>query len=258
MGGSTAVSIKSERILATTSEETRRIMGWRLACETAPVFLAELRSTFSGIAGSWIGDVSESAASKYYSQRQFFDRPLALALAQGQWLRPFNRAKGSVFVPSTGSEAVNPFLQQNERTYFAAAQHSLLRGPVDPHRQLINRSPNQPSGSIAFDGVGRSVICWPNRLPISSTAVRAGRPRAPRNGLVSTLSAERTSPESCIISMTRCASRYVAPPGTVVPTPGARWGSRKSTSKLTCSTPFRACTLSMPRRISTPTPNSSI
>src|SRR5258708_10871636 len=126
MGGTTAVSIKSERILATTSEETRRIMGWRLACETAPVFLAELRSTFSGITGSWISDVSETAASKYYSQRQFFARPLALPLAQGQWLRAFNRAKVSVFVPSTGSEAVTPYLQHNVRTSFATALASQL------------------------------------------------------------------------------------------------------------------------------------
>ena len=62
-------------------------------------------------------------------------------------------------------------------------------------------------GVIALLGVGRSVICWPNRLPISSTAVRAVRPRSSRNGLSSTMSTERTSPESCSISITRCASR---------------------------------------------------
>ncbi len=65
----------------------------------------------------------------------------------------------------------------------------------------------QSSASIALVGVGRSVICWPNRLPINSTAVRAVRPRTSRNGLSSTMSTDRTSPESCSISMTRCASR---------------------------------------------------
>jgi len=35
----------------------------------------------------------------------------------------------------------------------------------------------------------------------------------------------------------------VAPPAKVVATPGATSGSRKSTSKLTCRTPFRALTL---------------
>ena len=44
----------------------------------------------------------------------------------------------------------------------------------------------------------------------------------------------------------------------IMPTPGAMVGSRKSTSNETCSTPFRPRTLSMTRRISTPTPNSSI
>ena len=38
----------------------------------------------------------------------------------------------------------------------------------------------------------RSVICMPNRLPISSTATRAVRPRSSRNGLSSTMSTERT------------------------------------------------------------------
>jgi hypothetical protein len=68
IGGTTAFINKSERILATTSEETRRITGWRLARETAGVFLAELGSAFLDIAGSWMSEVSVSAASEYGSQ----------------------------------------------------------------------------------------------------------------------------------------------------------------------------------------------
>src|SRR5258706_14192826 len=52
IGGTTAFINKSERIPATTIEETRRIIGWPLAREAAWVFFAELRSTSSGIAGS--------------------------------------------------------------------------------------------------------------------------------------------------------------------------------------------------------------
>ena len=63
------------------------------------------------------------------------------------------------------------------------------------------------SGSTALLGVCRSVICRPNRLPISSTATRAVRPRSSRNGLSSTMSTERTSPKSCSSSMIRWASR---------------------------------------------------
>ena len=48
--------------------------------------------------------------------------------------------------------------------------------------------------------------------------------------------------------MTRCASRNVAPPGTVVPTAGAMPGSRKSTSRLTCSSPSAASTRSRKAR----------
>ena len=64
---------------------------------------------------------------------------------------------------------------------------------------------------------------------------RAVRPRSSRKGFSSTRSRLRTRPLSRSISIARCASRKVAPPGTVVPTPGAIVGSRKSTSRLTCS-----------------------
>jgi len=65
IGGTTAFINKSERIPATTSEETRRIIGWPLAREAAWVFLAELLSTVSN--NLWLPGwvVSpESAASK--------------------------------------------------------------------------------------------------------------------------------------------------------------------------------------------------
>ena len=48
----------------------------------------------------------------------------------------------------------------------------------------------QSSDPKALVGVGRSVICWPKRLPISSTAVRAVRPRSSRKGLSSTTSTD--------------------------------------------------------------------
>jgi hypothetical protein len=71
---------------------------------------------------------------------------------------------------------------------------------------FVSRRLHSP-GAIALLGVGRSAICWPNRLPISSTAVRAVRPRSSRNGLSSTMSTDPTTPESCRSSMIRCASR---------------------------------------------------
>ncbi len=57
-----------------------------------------------------------------------------------------------------------------------------------------------------------------------STSTRAERPRSSRNGFSSTTSSEPTRPQSCSISMMRCASRKVAPPGTAVPTAGAMEG----------------------------------
>jgi hypothetical protein len=67
IGGTTVVIIRSERTLATTSEEARRIIGWRPAWGTGSGFLAELLSTVSSIAGSLGGVMSpESAASKKY------------------------------------------------------------------------------------------------------------------------------------------------------------------------------------------------
>jgi hypothetical protein len=66
IGGTTALIGKSESTLVTTSEETRRITGWRRARETGSVLLAEL-STVSSMAGSLDGLMSpESAASKKY------------------------------------------------------------------------------------------------------------------------------------------------------------------------------------------------
>ena len=98
----------------------------------------------------------------------------------------------------------------------------------------------------------------PNRLATSSTSTRALRPRSSRKGLSSTRSSEPTRPESCSISMIRCASRKVAPPGTAVPTAGAMPGSRKSMSKLTWRCPEASATRSRLRRSGATTPNSSM
>src|SRR5690606_696128 len=67
----------------------------------------------------------------------------------------------------------------------------------------------------------RARICWPNRLSTSSTASSAVRLRSSKAGLSSMISSDLIKPESWIISMQSCASRYVGPPGTVVGTPGA-------------------------------------
>src|SRR5258705_6808804 len=55
IGGTTAVIIRSESTLATTSEEARRIAGWRRTRETGSGFLAELLSAVSNITGSLDG-----------------------------------------------------------------------------------------------------------------------------------------------------------------------------------------------------------
>ena len=57
----------------------------------------------------------------------------------------------------------------------------------------VNSAVSLLFGNTALLGVRRSVICRPNRLPISSTATRAVRPRSSRNGLSSTISTDRTS-----------------------------------------------------------------
>ncbi len=66
----------------------------------------------------------------------------------------------------------------------------------------------------------------PNRLATSSTSTRAERPRSSWNGFSSPRREERTRAQSWSISMMRCASRKVAPPGTAVPTAGATEGQR--------------------------------
>src|SRR5215210_5242100 len=70
----------------------------------------------------------------------------------------------------------------------------------------------------------------PIRLPTSSTASAAVPFLTSRIGLTSTTSNDVTFPDSLMSSMTRCASRYVRPPRTGVPTPGATSGSTTSRS----------------------------
>jgi len=55
IGGTTEFINKSESTLATPTEDTRRIVGWRPARETGWAFLSELLSAFSNIAGSLDG-----------------------------------------------------------------------------------------------------------------------------------------------------------------------------------------------------------
>ena len=117
---------------------------------------------------------------------------------------------------STGRPAIRRSFEQIAPRPFAISWDSPLATRIRASRLIVGwkhtaasgaAAALQSSGSIALVGVGRSVICWPNRLPISSTAVRAVRPRSSRNGLSSTISTDRTSPESCSISIIRCASR---------------------------------------------------
>ena len=64
----------------------------------------------------------------------------------------------------------------------------------------------------------------------------------------STTSSEASRPLSAIISMHSCISRYVGPPRTPVPTPGASMGSRQSRSKLTwmCVSSSTSCSTTGP------------
>jgi hypothetical protein len=55
IGGTTEFINKSESTLATPTEDTRRIVGWRPARETGWAFFSELLSAFSNIAGSLDG-----------------------------------------------------------------------------------------------------------------------------------------------------------------------------------------------------------
>src|SRR6202011_2174769 len=58
IGGTTAFTSKSESTPATTSDDTRRIIGGRRVRETGSGFLAELPSMVSNIVGSLDGLVS--------------------------------------------------------------------------------------------------------------------------------------------------------------------------------------------------------
>src|SRR5580704_1832907 len=73
-------------------------------------------------------------------------------------------------------------------------------------------------------------IFFPNADNASSTARSAVRLCSSITGLTSTISKLNMRPWSAMISMARCASRYVAPPRTGVPTPGASSGSIQSMS----------------------------
>ncbi len=80
-------------------------------------------------------------------------------------------------------------------------------------------------------------IDWPSALAASSTAIAALPFSRSRIGFTSTSSSEPTSPDSARSSHARCASRYVRPPFTGVPTPGAISGSSASRSSETWTKP---------------------
>src|SRR3981189_210055 len=73
IGGTTEFINKSESPLATPTEDTRRIVGWRPARETGWAFFSELLSAFSNIAGSLDGGFLQRAQppKKYSCWGQF-------------------------------------------------------------------------------------------------------------------------------------------------------------------------------------------
>src|SRR5580692_9660118 len=73
-------------------------------------------------------------------------------------------------------------------------------------------------------------IFFPKADSANSTARSAVRLCSSITGFTSTISKRSMRPWSAMISMARCASRYVAPPRTGVPTPGASSGSIQSIS----------------------------
>src|SRR3982074_2189769 len=161
IGGTTVVIIRSESTLATTSEEARRIIGWRLVRETRWVFLAELWSTFSGIAGSRMSDVfRERSLQIQFSVTILGNCPAYIGYWNGHI--PFLRSLGSPWrkcMPYTfrcwrncacrwqlcGWTALSPSIDyaDSQCKIFASAKRLVLR---------------QSSGPIALLGVGRSVI----------------------------------------------------------------------------------------------------
>src|SRR5205814_6642601 len=95
--------------------------------------------------------------------------------------------------------------------------------------------PHGVSSPIDYSSVRQSCykIVLPRADRISSTPSSAVLLFMSRAVFISTTSSERMPPASAIFSMARCASRYVRPPRTRVPEPGASPGSSASTSKVT-------------------------
>src|ERR1019366_5217449 len=99
---------------------------------------------------------------------------------------------------------------------------------------------------------------FPNPDTINSTARSAVRFRSSITGFTSTTSIETICPESQIISRAKWASRYVAPPRTGVPTPGASTGSQKSMSSERWSPAVPAVAMRMASSITVRRPRSSM
>ncbi len=162
--------------------------------------------TISRPSQRWIGKFTSMARPTPNSQRGAMRKSCRFMSSSGD---PGMRRRGSPAMRFICSDRIPtwrlPTAQARPTNSSVTSETRALGFRCEPRRDrwiVI-----QPSGPIALVGVGLSVICWPKRLPISSTAVRAVRPRSSRNGLSSTTSTDRTSPESCSISITKCASR---------------------------------------------------
>ncbi len=97
-------------------------------------------------------------------------------------------------------------LSVNDATYVALAE--ALAAPMwTCDRRLARPGLTRDNRSVLSRQARQSRIRRPNRLATRSTSSRALLPRSSRKMLSSTTSSEVTSPESCSISMMRCASR---------------------------------------------------
>src|SRR6266478_8195654 len=115
-------------------------------------------------------------------------------------------------------------------------------GTAHKRRFLVVRNSNQPDLFFRDTHALRETVVapsrdefsyrifFPNADSASSTAKSAVRLCSSITGFTSTISKLSMRPWSAMISMARCASRYVAPPRTGVPTPGASSGSIQSMS----------------------------
>src|ERR1019366_1109216 len=105
----------------------------------------------------------------------------------------------------------------------------IVTGGIQPRHDGFRRTDGNlvlaAASAVDYGDSGFHRIFLPMADMIISTAKSAVRLISSITGLTSTTSMESMRPLSQISSMARCASRYVAPPRTGVPTPGANCGS---------------------------------